>query len=167
MHAINKMLILCGGRGKRMEGSSSNLPKALQKISSLSILEHKIHYYYNQGIKNIVLAIGYKGEIIKDIISNTEFPLDLNIEYSDAGVRAGILKRISVASKLFNESMLVTYGDTFTNIIFKDLLDIHHNSDNDTTIVTAPFQNPFGLIEFDSDYKVTMLHTASKSDPLL
>ena len=153
---MKKILILCGGRGKRMGKKSILLPKPLQQINGRSILEHKIHYYYEEGIRKVVIAIGYKGDLIKKHLNNLELPKDLMVEFSETSVNTGILKRISSSIDLFDDKfILFSYGDTFTNIDINKLLDAHNNSDNFATIVTAPFKNPFGLIEFDSSYKIT------------
>ena len=152
---MNEILILCGGRGKRMGKRSLVLPKPLQIINRKSILEHKIRYYYEQGIRKIIIAIGYKGKVIKENIDMIKFPEDLIIEYSDIGISAGILKRISSTVDLFDDNyILFSYGDTFTNLDINNLIKSHVTSDNDATIVVAPFRNPFGLIEFDSNYKI-------------
>lgn len=95
---MNEILILCRGRGKRIGEKGIVLPKPLQKINKQSILEHKIHYYYEQGIRNIILAIGYKGYVIKETIDRIKFPSDLNIKYSEIEVNAGILKRMPQSS---------------------------------------------------------------------
>ena len=79
------------------------------------------------------------------------------MEFSDAGLNAGILERIYNARDFFEDQILMTYGDTFTDIKLKKLIDAHRNSNNEVTIVTAPIQNPFGLVEFDKDNKATYL----------
>ena len=50
--------------------------------------------------------------------------------------------------------MILTYGDTFTDIQLDSLIQHHNNSDNDVTIVSAPFKNPFGLIKTNINNKV-------------
>ena len=145
---MKKILILCGGRGKRMGKKSILLPKPLQQICGRTILEHKIHYYYEEGIRKVVIAIGYKGDLIKKHLNNLKFPKNLMVEFSETSVNTGILKRISSSIDFFDDKfILFSYGDTFTNIDIDKLLDAHNNSDNLATIVTAPFKNPFGLID--------------------
>ena len=155
MAFTEKILIMCGGRGKRMGPVSNGLPKPLMKIQSRTILEHKINSYYNQGYRNFILAVGYKANMIKEVIAKAGLRSEISIEYSCAGENAGILERLCCASNLFDHSVIVTYGDTFTNINLAEFSEKHHNSDNEATIVVAPIQNPFGLVEFDEHGKVT------------
>ena len=46
----NKMIILCGGKGKRMGLITKNIPKPMIKIGKVPIIEHKINFYKSQGI---------------------------------------------------------------------------------------------------------------------
>ena len=55
-----KILILCGGRGKRMGKFTKNIPKPLIKVGKIPIIQHKIYYYKKQGFKNFTFCVGYK-----------------------------------------------------------------------------------------------------------
>ena len=154
MNDLFNILILCGGRGKRMGSDLKRIPKPLHRINNVTILEHKIMNYYNQGFKDILLAVGYQGDIIKKTLRGSKLPKDIDIEFSDAGGNAGILKRICEARNFFGDSVLITYGDTFTNLNLFELGNVHTNSTNEATIVVAPFRNPFGLVEYDDQQKV-------------
>ena len=53
------------------------------------------------------------------------------------------------------DQILMSYGDTFTDIRLCELYAAHQKSGNEVTIVVAPIQNPFGLVEFNQENKVT------------
>ena len=59
------MIILCGGRGRRMGKLTISIPKPMVKIGKSSIIEHKIKYYQSQGIENFTICLGYKSKILK------------------------------------------------------------------------------------------------------
>ncbi len=145
---------MCGGYGSRMGNISKNIPKPLVEIDGLPILHHKINNYYKQGYNEFILAVGYKKKLIINYINKTDFPNEIKIEYSDAGEEAGILERIYTANSLFGKNVILTYGDTFTDIQLDSLIHHHKNSDNEVTIVSAPFKNPFGLIKTNINNKV-------------
>ena len=149
----NKVLIMCGGRGKRLGKLTENLPKPLIKIGDKTILELKLRNYIQQGFNNFILCVGYKGDLIKEAVK--QFGLAGVFKFSDEGEPAGILKRLYMAKDLFDEKIIVTYGDTHTDINLLQLYESHIKSDNEATIVVAPIQNPFGLVEFDRVSKVT------------
>lgn len=152
---------MCGGRGRRMEDLGKKLPKPLMKIKDQTILEIKINKYIQQGYSDIVLCIGYKGKLIKELIKKKDFSCRIN--FSDAGVTAGILKRLTVAKDLFDESVILTYGDTFADINLSRFSKSHHENKNEATIVVAPIKNPFGLVEYNRNEKITYF----KEKPIL
>ena len=156
-----KILIMCGGRGKRLGKLTERVPKPLIKFHNRSILEIKIDHYFKKGFTDFIICTGYKGEMIREAV--TQIDLDINYSFSDAGENAGILKRLFQAKDLFEDHVLMTYGDTFTDLNLNQLLDVHKNYDNEATIVVAPIQNPFGLVEFSQNNKVTYF----KEKPIL
>ena len=63
----NKIIILCGGRGKRMGKITKNIPKPMVRIGKTTIIEHKIKYYRSQGIHDFIFCTGYKSKTLKDL----------------------------------------------------------------------------------------------------
>ena len=63
----NKIIILCGGRGKRMGKITKNIPKPMVRVGNSTIIEHKIKYYRSQGINDFTFCTGYKSKILKII----------------------------------------------------------------------------------------------------
>jgi len=141
----SKVIILCGGRGKRMGKFTNKLPKPLLKIGKSSILEHKLNYYKKQGFENFIFCIGYKGYVIKNSLKKK----CNNPIFSDGGLNSGILKRIYLARKEIKESTLISYGDTLARVNFKDLIKKHKKSKAVLSLVVAPIQNPFGLVSWN------------------
>ncbi len=152
MHS-SRIIILCGGRGSRLGNLTKRVPKPLIKINDKTILEIKLREYMELGFRDFVLCIGYKGGLIEKAVM--EFDLDANIVFSDAGENAGMLKRIVHAKDYFEDSAIITYGDTFANIDLYKLLDDHIKHKNEATITVASIQNPFGLVEYDENNKVS------------
>jgi len=150
-----KVIIMCGGRGRRMGKLTDNVPKPLIKINDRPILELKIFRYIEQGFREFVLCVGYKGELIKQFIKTLKFPEDVKILLSDSGLEAGILKRFYDVKGYFDDTAIVTYGDTVTELNLNDLFNQHILSENEATIVVGPIQNPFGLVEYNNLNKVT------------
>ena len=150
-----KILIMCGGMGKRLGTLTEKIPKPLIKVNNQVILNVKIEQYLLHGYSDFIFCIGYKGNLIKEAV--LRISANMQVCFSDAGVEAGILERLFVAKDLFEDLVLMSYGDTFTDLNLEKFIESHQNSDNEVTIVTAPIQNPFGLVEFDSRFKVTYL----------
>ena len=146
-----KIIILCGGRGKRLGDITKQIPKPLIRVGKISIIEHKLNYYQKQGLEDFVFCIGHKGNILKKFIKKKcKKPT-----FSDGGINSGILKRIYLARKAINTSAIISYGDTLAKINFRDLLKQHKKSKAILSIVVAPIRNPFGLVNWNSKRKVT------------
>jgi NDP-sugar pyrophosphorylase family protein len=148
-----KILIMCGGQGKRLGRLSEQIPKPLVKLHGKTILQIKLEEYRRQGFHEFIFCLGYKGEMIREEVSR--LALGITAEFSDAGEGAGILERLYHARTLFGDRVLMTYGDTFTNIDLTKLIEVHCRNDQIATIVTAPIKSPFGLVEVDEDGFVT------------
>ena len=146
-----KVIILCGGKGKRMGKITRKIPKPLVKIGKIPIIQHKINYYKNQGLKNFIFCLGYKGNLLKKFLKKK----CNNPIFFDGGIESGILKRIYLARKIINKSTIISYGDTLAKINFRKLLRNHKKSKAILSLVAAPIQNPFGLIKWNSKRKVT------------
>ena len=61
-----KIVILCGGKGTRLAEETKVKPKPMVKVGNKPILSHIIDIFNRQGFKDIILATGYKGHIIKN-----------------------------------------------------------------------------------------------------
>lgn len=145
--------ILCGGRGRRMGELTSDVPKPLVSFRGETILDLKIQDYLRRGCRNLVLCIGYKGDLIREAAER--YRGEANLQFSDAGEQAGILQRLWHARQYWGERVLMTYGDTFTDLDVQQLVDHHDRSGHRATLVTAPIQNPFGLLEFERNGTIT------------
>lgn len=144
-----KMIIVCGGRGKRMGNLTNKVPKPLIKIGNKTIIEHKIAYYQTQRLHDFIFCLGYKSKLMKNyLIKKTPKSI-----FHDGGINAGILKRIFLVKKHIKDHTIISYGDTLAQINFRNLLNNHKKSKCLLTIVAAPIQNPFGLLNWNKNGK--------------
>lgn len=149
-----KIIIMCGGKGSRMGKLTSKIPKPLIEINGKAVLEHKLENYIGQDFDELIIATGYKKNKIEGLINSLDMKIRSKVQFSFAGEDVGILKRLHFATKNIRSPIIVTYGDTITNIKLKYLLKFHNESKNIATIVVTSITNPFGLVEFDSENKV-------------
>jgi NDP-sugar pyrophosphorylase family protein len=156
-----KILIMCGGQGKRLGRLTEHVPKPLIRLHGKTILQIKLEEYRRQGFSEFIFCLGYKGEMIREEVRRLN--LGITTEFSDAGEQAGILLRLHHARTLFDERVLMTYGDTYTNIDLSRFIASHASGRQSVTIVTAPIRSPFGLVETDEDGVATFF----KEKPIL
>ena len=150
-----KTIILCGGRGTRLGELGQSIPKSLVKLRGKPILYRKLSHSINQDFRNFIIAIGYKGDMIIDACRGLD--LNFNVDFSDSGEDAGMLRRIYDAGALFEDRAIVTYGDSISNIQLQHLIDFHLEKKALLSIVTAPIQSPFGLVTSNGDKQVQTL----------
>jgi len=147
-----KVVILCGGRGHRLKPLTRSIPKPLVTLNGRPVLEHIIKFYIGRGFRDFVLCTGYRADAIRKFVSESAF--SANIEFSDAGLRAGILKRLHAARHLIDGRAVVTYGDTFIDIDIHKMLKEHSKTEAGATITLADIRSPFGLVTLDKTRKV-------------
>jgi len=145
-----KIIILCGGKGKRLGNITKKIPKPLVKIKGYPIIDYKLNYYKKQGLKDFVFCTGYKSKILKKYLKKK----CTNPIFVEGELNCGILKRIYSARHTIDKSTIVSYCDTFAKINFKDLLKKHKKSKAALTIVVAPIQNPFGIVNWNESGKL-------------
>src|SRR3954469_6999011 len=80
MKRAEKVVILCGGRGTRLQEHTRTIPKALVEIGGMPILWHVIRIYAAQGSRRFVLATGYLGDQIDAFVGAADFGAELEID---------------------------------------------------------------------------------------
>jgi glucose-1-phosphate cytidylyltransferase len=144
-----KIAILCGGRGKRLRPYTEEIPKTLVPLNDKPILDYNLELFSGQKLNNFVLCVGYKGEKIREHIRRSNLQdAPYKVTFSEAGEDASMLKRIHQLKEETEETILVTYGDTLTDINVENLRSYHLEKGGIVTIVVASIQNPFGLVDF-------------------
>jgi glucose-1-phosphate cytidylyltransferase len=148
MDKLSKVAILCGGKGVRLRPLTEQIPKPLIKLSGKPIIERLLELYVQKGFNDFYLCIGHLGQ---KIIDHFESKKQFNIQYVDSGAEATPLQRIYDLKDLFEDRILLSYGDTIADINFEDFLKTHERSGTAATILTAPFVSPFGLVNWSED----------------
>lgn len=137
-----KVVILCGGRGTRLSEETKVIPKPLVKIGRFPILSHIIEHYNKFGYQNFILALGFKGNAIKEKFKNKS-----NIQCVDTGLNSmtgGRIKRLKNIIK--DEVFCVTYGDGLCSVDLDKLLNFHIRHGKIATVTAVRPPARFGRI---------------------
>lgn len=65
-----KAVILAGGRGTRLQEETDIIPKPMVQVGGLPLIEHIMRIYAAHHIREFVVALGYRGEVIKQYFAN-------------------------------------------------------------------------------------------------
>ena len=92
MTAIDDVVILCGGRGTRLQEHAQAIPKPLVEIGGMPIVWHVIQIYAAHGLRRFMLCTGYRGELIEEFVDSREWPSGVIVRCVDTGVDSFVLK---------------------------------------------------------------------------
>lgn len=167
-----KVGILAGGLGTRLSEETTVRPKPMVEIGGKPILWHIMNIYATHGFNEFVVALGYKGEYIKDYFLNYHHRAhNLTVDLQSGNIRVhdsngedwvvhlldtgndsqtgGRIKQI--AQFIGNERFMLTYGDGVCNINVTNLLDFHHRHGKLATLTAVRPPARFGQMSFDDD----------------
>jgi glucose-1-phosphate cytidylyltransferase len=180
-----KVVILCGGLGTRLSEETDDRPKPMVEIGGIPMLWHIMRIYAQQGFRDFVLALGYKGEVIKDFVRNYrartgdyridlatgemeftgEVGVDWNVELVDTGAYTMTGGRIArLRDRLSDpEGFMVTYGDGVGDVDLHALLEQHRREGTVATVTAVRPPARFGGLTIEQD-RVTRFREKSQID---
>ncbi|MFN2529441.1 MAG: glucose-1-phosphate cytidylyltransferase [Candidatus Baltobacteraceae bacterium] len=171
-----KVVLLAGGLGTRLAEETEIKPKPMVEIGGFPILWHIMSIYAAAGFNEFVIALGYKGNIIKDYFlnfhaHNSDFTLDLNsnsvtygsrrapnwtVHLMDTGEHTMTGGRLlALQDVLRGERFMLTYGDGVARIDVADLLRFHEEHGKIATLTAVRPPARFGSLVLDGSHGVT------------
>ncbi len=177
-----KVVILAGGLGTRLSEETETKPKPMVLIDDKPILWHIMNTFAIQGDYEFVVALGYKGEVIREwlleldnVNSNNvsrgiiESPIKeansfLKVSTLDTGLNSQTGGRIAQCMKAFpGERILATYGDGLANVSISKLLAFHESHGKLATVTAVRPPARFGHLHIDGA-EVTHFGEKKQSD---
>lgn len=166
-----KSIILCGGLGTRLSEETHLRPKPMVEIGGKPILWHILKTFENQGVNEFILALGYKGDFIKDYFSNynirnsdfnintlsnklevqSESKEDWNVSLIDTGLNTLTGGRLLRLRGLINETFMLTYGDGLCDVDLKALIDFHKSHKKIGTVTSVRPSARFGDLKIQDE----------------
>lgn len=149
-----KTVILCGGRGTRLNDLGKTVPKALVPIGGNPILWHLLKTYEHYGHSEFILCLGFLGESISDYVHGLKEPW--TIEAIDTGLdtnTGGRLKRVE-SHIGHDEIFFVTYGDGLADIDIAALERFHRSHGKIASLTAVHPISTFGLLEIGGNADV-------------
>jgi NDP-sugar pyrophosphorylase family protein len=115
MSALPPVCILAGGLGTRLGERVHDTPKPLIEVAGEPFLWHQLRLLALEGAREIVLCVGYLGELIERCVGAERFGLRIAYSFDSPGLD-GTLGAIRRARGLLGERFLVLYGDTYLRL---------------------------------------------------
>lgn len=168
-----KVVILAGGLGTRLSEETDKKSKPMVTIGGKPMLWHIMNIYAHQGFCEFIVALGYKGETIKEYFLNyyainNDLSIDLStgdttihggnktpwkVHLVDTGLHSqtgGRLRRLQDWLK-DDEEFMFTYGDGVADIDLNRLVEFHRAHGKMATVTTVKAPSRFGRIAFQGD----------------
>jgi dTDP-glucose pyrophosphorylase len=144
----NPVVIMAGGKGKRLRPLTYKLPKPLLPLGNRSVIETIIEGLKQYGFQNIIVSVKYKSELIKKHLGDGT-KLGVRLSYVNEKKAMGTAGSLGLIKDQIKLPFLVVNGDVLTKVNFKNLLDFHIQEGNEITacVKKYDFQIPYGVVE--------------------
>lgn len=162
---VGKVVILCGGRGTRLQERTHSIPKAMVEIGGRPILWHVVRIYAAQGLRRFVLCTGHLGDQIEEFVATRPWEEEVEVECVDTGADTPTGGRIKlVADRLEGRTFCATYSDGVADVDLASLVRFHcgHGDAATMTVVRPPSQ--FGVAELDGSGRVSGFEEKPRMD---
>ena len=141
-----KVIILAGGKGTRIPEYSSKIPKPMVNINGVPILIHIMKHYSNFGFNDFIIALGYKGSVIKNYFKTHKF--NWKIKLVNTGLNSMTGGRLKLLKKIIGKNtFMMTYGDGVSNVNLKKLINFHKKNKKLITMTAVRPPARFGAIK--------------------
>ena len=147
-----KVVIMAGGRGSRLHPATNVLPKPLMPIGENTLIENIMSKFKRQNLKNFIISINYKKDLIKAYFKDTK---KLNLKFLEEKKPLGTAGSLSYLKKLNSKNYFVTNCDNIIDVDYGDIFEYHKQKQNDLTIVgnLKNISIPYGQIMLDENGK--------------
>jgi len=116
------LAILCGGLGTRMRPHTLRVPKPLIEVCGEPFLAHLLRSVARASVRDVVLLVGYLGEMIVDAVGDGA-AFGLRVRYAfDGELQLGTAGAVRRALPLLGERFLVSFGDAYLELDYADVV---------------------------------------------
>ena len=146
------VLLMAGGRGRRLGEMTEHIPKPMLKVGNRPILESIVQSFVEQGFCKFFISVNYLSNQIEQHFGDGK-QFDAEINYVHESKELGTAGAIGSISKDLSSNLIVMNGDILTAQNFGDIADFHNNHGADATMVVRQWsrQIPFGVVNLDGE----------------
>ena len=166
MEQITQAFILAAGRGKRMQHLTDDKPKPLVQVGGKCLIDYNIDHIQQVGIKDCVVNLCYKGEMIKKHLLQRN---DLNFIFSEeeealetgGGIKHALPKMRRCPFFVINSDAL--WADEDDRSLLKEMIQVWNGDKYDMMLMLQPLNKAYGVGN-NGDYSVIDDHPVRRRD---
>ena len=147
-----KVVILAGGKGTRISEYTKSLPKPMIEVCGKPIIHRIIDHYIKYGHREFIIALGYKGNLIKEYFAKNKFSKKIKIKLVDTGLETMTGGRLKRLEKYLDGTFLMTYGDGLSNVSLSKLINFHKSKKKLFTLTAVRPPARFGVIKIQNSF---------------
>jgi mannose-1-phosphate guanylyltransferase len=156
---MTKALILVGGFGTRLRPLTLTVPKPLVEFANKPMILHQIEALVKAGVTDIVLAVNYRPEHMKEFVEKYEKELNVTITFSIESEPLGTAGPLALASEILGKDsspFFVLNSDVICDFNFEDMLKFHTAHGAEGTIMVTRVDEPskYGVVVCKPDSSV-------------
>jgi len=182
-----KVVLFCGGLGTRLREHSETIPKPLVNVGYRPIIWHLMRYYAHFGHKEFVLALGYRGDMVRDYFlrynecMSNDFVLseggrkvdlmtsdiaDWRITFVDTGLHSNLGERLRRVRRYVegDDHFLANYSDGLSDLDMNGFIDEAKSRDAVASFVSVRPSQSFHAVRASDDGIVSAMEPVSQSD---
>ncbi len=153
----NTVVLMAGGLGSRLKPLTDKTPKPMLPVGGKPILETVISRFKKHGYTKFVIALNYKGNIIRSYFGNG-LTLGVDITYLEENQRMGTAGALGLLDRSPDESFFVMNADILTLVDFESLMDFHNRNAADATMCIREYgmEVPYGVVRLNKENIVSI-----------
>ncbi len=146
-----KAVILAGGLGTRLRPYTLFVPKPMLPLAEKPVLQYNIEWLRDNGLRDIVVSVGYLSKSIEDYFQNGE-EFDVNMTYVRLHNPLGTAGQLKEVESYLDSRFVCTYGDSVYNFDLTDVVSYHRKNKALATMVLKKYKTSlkYGFIDTDS-----------------
>lgn len=152
------VVILCGGRGTRLQERTRSIPKPLVEIGGRPIVWHVVELYRAAGFRRFVLCTGYKGELIEQFVEQRPWGEEIEVACLDTGLETPtggrVRQALACGAVPADRPFCATYADGLADVDLPALLAAHAARGALATMTVVRPRLQFGVAELDGEGRV-------------
>ena len=152
---IKEAIILAGGIGTRLRSVITEIPKPMAPIGNKPFLAIILDKLNNQGVEHVILAVGYKYEVIQSYFGNQY--KNITLDYGIEGEPLGTGGAVGLAlNQLYLDAFLMMNGDTLFDVNLDKLCQFHSARNADLSMSLKPIRNQdrYGLVKVNENAQI-------------